>query len=53
MTVRLIVYSWITAYVLSGHGAVIFASWSHAFHAYTQDCKKSHTVKTLQSGQKW
>ena len=31
----------------SGEWAVIFASWNHAFHAHTQDCKKSHTVKSL------
>lgn len=38
----------ITAHVFSGRWAVIFASWNHAFHAHTQDCKKSHTVKSLQ-----
>ena len=35
----------------SGEWAVIFASWNHAFHARNQDYKKSHTVKSLQSGQ--
>jgi len=31
--------------------AVIFASWNHAFHARNQDYKKSHTVRSLRSGQ--
>lgn len=38
---------------LPGRWAVISLSLSHAFHAHTQDYKKSHTVKSLQSGQLW
>ena len=51
MTVRLIIDLWleITAQVVEA-GAVIFLSWNHAVHADNQDCKKSHTVRALQSG---
>ena len=43
----LIILSEMTAKVCQT-GAVIFVSLSHAFHAHTQDYKKSHTVKSLQ-----
>jgi len=29
--------------MFAGRWAVILLSWSYAFHAYTQDYKKSHT----------
>ena len=51
MTVRLIFFVVKDNRSIFRLGAVIFASWSHAFHAHTQDYKKSHTVKSLQSGQ--
>ncbi len=42
---------YLTRGISQGRWAVIFASWNHAFHARNQDYKKSHTVRSLQSGQ--
>ena len=47
MTVRLIKKGFYKDNRSLSGWAVIFVSWSHAFHAHTQDYKKSHTVKLL------
>ena len=51
MTVHLIVIICYNNRLTYQVGAVIFVPWNHAFHAHNQDCKKSHTVKSLRLGQ--